>query len=241
MRQTTRPRAIPKRMTFPGARRTNSSATRRAARRRPPRRQPLHPPTPSTPRLLSRNTCASSSWTSSTRRASSRSSPRTNTTRSPTRKATRTTGPTRRRRRRRDRARFDERGGALFRRATRQSSTATITNTVYHKYFFAVYVKPRNTVHGAFSVFRPDASPNLSSSLRSVSRSAASRAAPRKTVSACATMSAWLTPRTSDSEARPSSHTALCTNVALSRNWKCPAPAISTPQLSPLAARAKSR
>mmetsp|Transcript_11604 Transcript_11604/g.49515 ORF Transcript_11604/g.49515 Transcript_11604/m.49515 type:complete len:326 (-) Transcript_11604:714-1691(-) len=126
-------------MTFPGARRRNSSATRRAATRRPPRRQPLHPPTPSTPRLLSRNTCASSSWTSSTRRASSRSSPRTNTTRSPTRKATRTTGPTRRRRRRNraNRARRTRRAFssyALFRRATRQSSTATITNTVYHKH-----------------------------------------------------------------------------------------------------------
>ena len=59
----TRPRAIPKRGT---ARRRGGR--RRAARGgRRPRRQ--NPPTPSTPRLLSRNTCARSSWTSFTRRA----------------------------------------------------------------------------------------------------------------------------------------------------------------------------
>ena len=108
-----------------------------------------------------------------------------------------------------------------------------------------VDVKPRNTVQGGPRVFESGparaSQSRASSSLCSVSRSAASRAAPRKTVSACATMSAWLTPRTSASEARPSSHTALCTNVALSRNWKCPAPASSTPQLSPLAARVKSK
>ena len=95
----TRPRAIPKRGTAK-ARRT-PTPTRRAARRRP-RRQ--NPPTPSTPRLLSRNTCARSSWTSFTRRASSRSSRRTNRG-SPTRTAIPRTGPTRsgaRRRRERD-------------------------------------------------------------------------------------------------------------------------------------------
>ena len=102
------------------------------------------------------------------------------------------------------------------------------------------HVKPRNTVQGApaFSNPVPRARPSLARPPASAARRVAGgRRAPRKTVSACATMSAWLTPRTSASEARPSSHTALCTNVALSRNWKCPAPASSTPQLSPLAAR----